>query len=93
MTIDKYLTYRGDLQAIGDVDEATANALNALLQGWGLLDQKTYQVDGKVASVVSASVGGLRVVIVDKRVGDDVQLGAVDLAELPLADQPAGTFD
>ena len=40
----------------------------------GLLDEKTYQVEGKVASAISASVGGLRVVIVDKGVGGDVQL-------------------
>src|SRR5213594_3442516 len=64
----------------GDVDEPTADALNALLKQWGLLDQPTeptpaeYRVDGKVASRVSAGVGGLRVVIVDKGVGGDVQL-------------------
>ena len=75
-TIKLVATFQGEqhLQASGDVDEPTANALNALLEGWGLLDEKTYQVEGKVASAVSASIGGLRVVIVDKGVGDDVQL-------------------
>lgn len=38
------------------------------------VDIKPYRVEGKVASRVSASVGGLRVVIVDKGVGGDVQL-------------------
>src|SRR5277367_2884865 len=34
----------------------------------------TYQVSGVVACSVSPSIGGLRVVIVDKNVGDDVEL-------------------
>lgn len=38
------------------------------------VDIKPYRVEGKVASRVSASVGGLRVVMVDKGVGGDVQL-------------------
>src|SRR5439155_23798518 len=38
------------------------------------VDIISYRVEGKVASRVSASVGGLRVVIVDKGVGGDVQL-------------------
>jgi len=69
-----------NLQTTGEVDEPTASALNALLKQWGLLDQVTgpaptgYQVQGKVASLVSAGVGGLRVVIVDKGVGGDAQL-------------------
>jgi len=69
-------TFQGEqqLQASGAVDEPTANALNVLLQGWRLLDQKTYQVAGRVASAVSASVGGVRVVTVDKGVDGDVQL-------------------
>ncbi len=41
----------------------------------------TYRVDGKVASRVSASVGGLRVVIVDKGVGGDVQLAETSTDE------------
>ena len=38
------------------------------------IDITPYRVEGKVASRISASVGGLRVVIVDKGVGGDVQL-------------------
>ncbi len=55
-----------------EVDEPTANALNALLKELGVLDQPAeptllgYYVEGKVASRISASVGGLRVEIVDK---------------------------
>jgi hypothetical protein len=41
----------------------------------------TYRVEGKVASRVSASVGGLRVVIVDKGVGGDVQLAETSTNE------------
>src|SRR6266436_6025818 len=75
------------LQQSGEVDEPTANALNALLQEWGLLDtQKTYQVDGKVASRISAGVGGLRVVIVDKGVGSN---GDGQLAEATTDDRGA----
>ncbi len=37
-------------------------------------ETKVYDVQGKVSSRVSASVGGLRVVVVDKGVGGDVQL-------------------
>src|SRR5688572_4056877 len=37
-------------------------------------DRATFRVEGRVASRVSAGVGGLRVLIVDKTVGDDVQL-------------------
>lgn len=64
----------------GEVDEPTANALNAMLKELGLLDQPVepappgYSVEGKVASRISAGVGGLRVQIVDKGVGDDVHL-------------------
>jgi hypothetical protein len=39
-----------------------------------IVDRAMFQVQGKVASRVSAGVGGLRVRIVDKTVGDDVQL-------------------
>ena len=55
-----------------EVDEPAANALNALLKELGVLDQPAEPallgcyVEGKVASRISASVGGLRVDIVDK---------------------------
>src|SRR5437899_697673 len=48
------------LNPSGEVDEATANAFNALLKEWGLLDQPTepttpqYQVDGKFSSSANA---------------------------------------
>jgi hypothetical protein len=38
------------------------------------VESMTFQVDGKVSSRFRAGVGGLRVQIVDKTVGDDVQL-------------------
>ena len=45
------------------------------------VDTKPYQVEGKVASRVSADVGGLRVVIVDRGVGGDVPLAETHTAE------------
>jgi peptidoglycan hydrolase-like protein with peptidoglycan-binding domain len=68
------------LQPTGEVDQSTAEALNALLRELGLLDQppepgpRSYRVEGMVASRTSASIGGLRVVIVDKGVGGDLPL-------------------
>ncbi len=68
------------LEPIGEVNEPTATALNALLRELGRLDPpiepsyEVYRVEGKVVSRVSASVGGLRVVVVDKGVGGDQQL-------------------
>src|SRR5262245_35283426 len=44
-------------------------------------DGAMFQVDGKVSSRVSAGVGGLRVQIVDKTVGADVQLAEAVTAE------------
>ncbi len=64
-----------NLQSTGEVDQPTAEALNALLEELGAFGPTvTYQVDGRVASRISASVDGLRVVIVDKSVGGDVVL-------------------
>jgi hypothetical protein len=69
-----------NLRPSGEVDEPAANALNGLLQEWGMLDHLPepaaagYQVDGRVVSRASAGVGGLRVALVDKGVGGDVQL-------------------
>lgn len=63
------------LKVSGEVDEPTAGALNALLEELGAISPSvTYQVEGRVASRISASVDGLRVVIVDKSVGGDVVL-------------------
>lgn len=62
------------------VDEATANALNALLKRLGIfdepvdLDHPIYMVQGRVVSRISAGISGLRVVIVDKGIGGEVQL-------------------
>src|SRR6266540_964982 len=44
-------------------------------------DGATFQVDGRVSSRTSAGVGGLRVQIVDKTVGADVQLAEAVTAE------------
>src|SRR5688572_27337157 len=58
----------------GEVDEPTAAALNVSLEEQGgFHDSATYRVEGRVTSRVSASVGGLRVLVVDKAVGDDRQ--------------------
>ncbi|GAB93890.1 neuraminidase-like domain-containing protein [Gordonia rhizosphera] len=63
------------LQPTGEVDEPTANALNNLLEELGGIGPAvTYHVEGRVVSRVSASVDGLRVVVVDKSVGGDVVL-------------------
>lgn len=64
------------LQASGAVDEPTAGALNSLLEELGAFGPAgTYNVQGRVASRVSAGVGGLRVMVVDKAVGGDTPLG------------------
>lgn len=63
------------LEPTGDVDETTAAALNTLLTGLGTLaEEPAYRVEGRVTSRVTASVGGLRVLVVDKGVGGDVTL-------------------
>ena len=60
------------------VDEPTAGALNRALEELGAFEQSDQLlVEGKVASRISASVGDLRVVIVDKAVGGDVQLAEI----------------
>jgi len=56
------------LPVTGEVNEATARAINEAV------DAATFTIDGKVASRSRAGVGGLRVEIVDKNVGDDVHL-------------------
>jgi hypothetical protein len=64
------------LQTSGAVDEPTAGALNRLLEELGAFGPAVkYQVEGRVVSRVSAAVGGLRVVVVDKSVGGDGPLG------------------
>jgi hypothetical protein len=63
------------LQRTGEVDEPTAGELNALLEELGAFDSSViYHVTGRVASRVSTSVGGLRVVVVDKSVGGNMPL-------------------
>jgi hypothetical protein len=75
-------------QGLGDhlhgvVEATTAEKLNALLNELGLLDlpqepdPRSYRVEGKVVSRTSASIGGLRVVIVDRGVGGDLPLAEV----------------
>jgi hypothetical protein len=74
------LTSRFQLVVNGDVDQATADALNKILAELGSTgvdpDKATfYDVAGTVSSPDSAGVGGLRVQIVDKNIGPDVALG------------------
>lgn len=57
----------------GEVDQATASAFNVQL-GLEEGELRIYQVEGRVSVASSVSVGGLRVVIVDKGVGGDVSL-------------------
>ena len=62
------------LQATGAVDAATAEAMNGFLKGFGAIrpnpDTVVFAVNGKVTSRDRAGVGGLRVAIVDKNVGE-----------------------
>jgi hypothetical protein len=69
------------LPATGGVDEQTAKALNAWLTEPAAYvptaahaPAAAYQIQGRVTSRVSASVGNLRVLVVDKCVGSDVRL-------------------
>ena len=56
------------MEPTGVVDAETARAINAAANALA------FTVQGKVVSRLRAGVGGLRVVIVDKNVGNDVQL-------------------
>ncbi|MGH8472075.1 MAG: peptidoglycan-binding domain-containing protein, partial [Gammaproteobacteria bacterium] len=56
------------IEPTGVVDVETARAINAAA------DAMTFTVQGKVVSRLRAGVGGLRVEIVDKNVGNDVPL-------------------
>ena len=56
------------LEPTGVVDAETARAINAAVNAM------TFTVQGNVVSRLRAGVGGLRVEIVDKNVGNDVQL-------------------
>ena len=63
------------LQASGVVDEQTARALNELLERLGAFGKpKIYRVEGRVVSRVTPALNGLRVLIVDKIVGNDILL-------------------
>src|SRR5262249_51767678 len=68
------------LQATGEVDEPTANTLNALLREWGLLDKT-------VASTVQLVTGavrredGLPLQGIHVRAVDQVERGAIRLGE------------
>ena len=75
---EQYST-RFHLTVTGEVDAPTADALNSFLKDLGAIgpgqDRAVFEVKGKVASRLRAGVGGLRVEIVDKNVGEDVRLG------------------
>ena len=62
-----------NLRATGIVDEPTAEAINAEVD---TLSPQSFHIEGKVSSRLSAGVGGLRVEVVDKAVGDDLRLAA-----------------
>lgn len=63
------------LPASGEVDEPTAAALSSLLEELEAFgSDAAYQVQGRVASRISASLGDLRVQVVDKSVRRDVVL-------------------
>lgn len=66
------------LQPSGEVDDPTADALNKLLGAGADVEQGTkYRVSGIVESAHILGLGGLRVTIVDKNVGDDVVLAQI----------------
>ena len=81
---EQYST-RFHLPVTGEVDAPTADALNSFLKDLGLIqpvqDDVVFEVKGKVVSRVSASIGGLRILIVDKGVGGDVQLAETSTNE------------
>lgn len=67
------------LQPSGAVDEPTADTLSALLEEWGLLggsnEESSWIVRGRIVSHELRGLTGLRVVAVDKNVGQEVRLG------------------
>jgi len=80
------LQYHLDLPATGTVDEATAEAINALLEEWGLLEngeeeKQEFIVSGRVVSHELRGVEGLRVRVVDKNIGKDLPLGETRTGE------------
>jgi len=80
------LQYHLDLPATGEVDEATAEAINALLEKWGLLEnggeeKQEFIVSGRVVSHELRGVEGLRVLAVDKNIGKDLPLGETRTGE------------
>jgi peptidoglycan hydrolase-like protein with peptidoglycan-binding domain len=74
---EQYST-RFHLAVTGETDAPTADALNSLLKELGATgpgqNGAAFEVKGEVASQLRAGVGGLRVEIVDKNVGEDVHL-------------------
>src|SRR6185295_18429300 len=76
------LQEKAGLKVTGVVDEATAHAINERvdsLSGNGKVDagcggKGSYSVAGAVSSPDSLSIGGLRVLIVDRNVNGDVPL-------------------
>jgi peptidoglycan hydrolase-like protein with peptidoglycan-binding domain len=75
------------LQATGAVDAATAEAMNAFLKALGASrpdrDEVVFAVQGRVVSRDRAGVGDLRIVIVDRNVGQNQD---VHLAEATTGD-------
>ena len=61
------------LAPTGEVDEETAELLDAL--AGETEDAADYRVEGRVASRIRAGVAGLEILVVDKGVGGDAELG------------------
>ena len=74
------LQYHLHLPSTGVVDEATADAINALLEEWGLLEnggeeKKEFMVSGRVVNHELRGVEEQQVRAVDKNIGKDLPLG------------------
>ncbi len=63
-----------NLHSTGEVDEITAEALSKIIAA------STYLIAGNVSSPVSASVGVLTVQLLDKNIGQDVDLASTRTA-------------
>ena len=73
------------IEPSGEVDEPTADAINGMLDEWGLLGRPSGQpsrvVSGRVVSHELRGLAGMQVVAVDKNVGRDERLGAATSLE------------
>ncbi len=80
------LQYHLHLPSTGEVDKATADAINALMEEWGLLEnggeeKKKFTVSGRVVNHELLGVEGLHVRAVDKNIEKDLPLGETKTGE------------